>query len=1106
MESQSLWPPLENDGAIQDFVFEEQGILDPPEPVSVDDYIEKNLREAAHSGCTKLDKLRDILRRRRDVFAVNFEECSISDLSPIKPQLKPGATPCRSKPRRMSIEHLKWLRAHVQQMERRDMLKRTLNPVWGIPVFVVPKPGGKGLRMVADFRALNSRSLPSTLPMPLLEQLLHCTHNAKFYASLDNMKGFNLLGTTRSDLFTLVTPFGCYEMQVAPMGYLNSAAVYQDRIVHEVLYDLHEKIVVNWIDDALVFGSTEDEFLDNLDLILSRYAERNVKLNIAKCKLFATKIMWCGRELADGKYAFDPKLYDKVLEMPEPQMASELADFLYSITWLESTLVNAQKPKAVLQEFLQHIYTSKKLKSRKKRLLVGIHLADCGWSTRESVAYAALKQCLYDAIRLAVPNPNKQLCLFTDASSTGCSILVTQTDKVELNKPLLEQKHEIVFITTHRWTDAEYKWHVSSQEAFPIIFAFQRLDFLFAGRKVNIFMDHKNLQYIFRPDEATAKTTLMRLQRWALLIQNNPYRIQHIAGVENIAADLFSRWGLSQRRLARAFVSTRGSRRRRQKKPDAEVTVRGSVQGRSDPDAVKLFHFINSRVSPLWDMYGTKLELPTRRAIMKSQHETSQDVPKEAEKRTSADGLTLYYVNDRIWLPQEMLVRVVTTAHSAYGHPGVNALYAILREEFWSPNMRKCISEFNQRCLNCLSEHMPKTFRRRWGQQIHGTKRNEVLHLDFLYMRHHDYLLVIRDDVSGKTELFYTERADAYTAVDAILWWRARYGLRRDTVIVTDGGSHFANSMVAELLERLQVRHHITVAYSPWSNGKAERVNREILRLFRTMLSELGIDMQRWTSIIHEVQYKLNNTPRERLQGRSSDDFFLVGAGDKPLDILIPKVDPVNPSSRSDYEMTQLDFDDPKYTVYCNELQEQLAQMHDEVIGFQDFLRKAVKSRRKDRVGVQDIQYAIGDYVLVSRSETKKEKLQLTWIGPFQVMDVDSPWVYKVRNIANGSEKMVHACRLRFYEDKYLEEDTELVEQFLRDSRGFEVHALVAHRYNAETLRYQMKVRWWGLEATGDTWVDVYDLMEEVPDEVRKYVHDADATDPVVQAIMTSLD
>ena len=50
-------------------------------------------------------------------------------------------------------------------------------------------------------------------------------------------------------------------MMVAPMGYLNSAAVYQDKIVHEVLKDIHGKTCVNWIDDNLVFGATEDEYL-----------------------------------------------------------------------------------------------------------------------------------------------------------------------------------------------------------------------------------------------------------------------------------------------------------------------------------------------------------------------------------------------------------------------------------------------------------------------------------------------------------------------------------------------------------------------------------------------------------------------------------------------------------------------------------------------------------------------------------------------------------------------------------------------------------------------------------------------------------------------------
>lgn len=102
------------------------------------------------------------------------------------------------------------------------------------------------------------------------------------------------------------------------------------------------------------------------------------------------------------------------------------------------------------------------------KFLVGVHIADCKWTEKEREAFKALKQCLYNAIRLAVPQKEKQLCLFTDASSTGCSIVVTQTDPTELDKPLLEQKHEIVFITTHRWTDTELNWHVSSQEVYPI--------------------------------------------------------------------------------------------------------------------------------------------------------------------------------------------------------------------------------------------------------------------------------------------------------------------------------------------------------------------------------------------------------------------------------------------------------------------------------------------------------------------------------------------------------------------------------------------------------------------------------------------------------------
>lgn len=248
--------PLENTGAQHDFEFEKRELEEPEEIEDFEFYLQKALQEAHDAGCTDVPRLERIVRKYEKVFAVNFEECSISKLTPMEPKLKPGVKPTFAKLRRMSPEQLTWLRSHVNKMVRLGMLKETKNPTWGVPLFVVQKPHVKGWRMDAHFRAVNSRSLPTTLPFPLLEQLIGHTEGAKVYGSFDNMKGFDLLSVTRSDIFTLVTPFGCYEMTVAPMGYLNSPATYQDRIVNEFLKGLHRQTCVNWIDDLLVYART----------------------------------------------------------------------------------------------------------------------------------------------------------------------------------------------------------------------------------------------------------------------------------------------------------------------------------------------------------------------------------------------------------------------------------------------------------------------------------------------------------------------------------------------------------------------------------------------------------------------------------------------------------------------------------------------------------------------------------------------------------------------------------------------------------------------------------------------------------------------------------
>ena len=148
------------------------------------------------------------------------------------------------------------------------------------------------------------------------------------------------------------------------MGYLNSPATYQDRIVNEVLRGLHRKTCVNWIDDLLVFVGNDDEYLSRLEQIFARYEEYNVKLAIKKCTFYARKIKWCGREFENGRYSYDPDLYDKVLSMPEPTLATGPASFHHTVTWLGNSLnpTDVVGPKAVLQRlfgrYLQNSITA----------------------------------------------------------------------------------------------------------------------------------------------------------------------------------------------------------------------------------------------------------------------------------------------------------------------------------------------------------------------------------------------------------------------------------------------------------------------------------------------------------------------------------------------------------------------------------------------------------------------------------------------------------------------------------------------------------------------------------------------------------------------------
>ena len=88
------------------------------------------------------------------------------------------------------------------------------------------------------------------------------------------------------------------------------------------------KHVTCYIDDVSIRGETDEEHLSNLEEVLRRFREHNVRLTKEKCKFMRDSVEYLGHQIdAQGIHATDSKVA-AVTQAPEPTNVQELRDFL----------------------------------------------------------------------------------------------------------------------------------------------------------------------------------------------------------------------------------------------------------------------------------------------------------------------------------------------------------------------------------------------------------------------------------------------------------------------------------------------------------------------------------------------------------------------------------------------------------------------------------------------------------------------------------------------------------------------------------------------------------------------------------------------------------
>lgn len=60
---------------------------------------------------------------------------------------------------------------------------------------------------------------------------------------------------------------------------------------------------------------------------------------------------------------------------------------------------------------------------------------------------------------------------------------------------------------------------------------------------------------------------------------------------------------------------------------------------------------------------------------------------------------------------------------------------------------------------------------------------------------------------------------------------------------MSDGPTHFKNQTLRLVAKRLEVPHHFTLPYCPWSDGAIKCTRKELVKVLRSVVSKLQLQI-----------------------------------------------------------------------------------------------------------------------------------------------------------------------------------------------------------------------------------------------------------------------
>lgn len=873
---------------------------------------------------------------------------------------------------------------------------------WSSNVVLVKKKDGSK-RFCVDYRRLNHLTIKDSYPIPRIDDSLDALGGAKCFSTLDLASGYWQveLDEEAKKKSAFVVRGGLYSWKVMPFGLCNAPSTFE-RLMEQVLSELHWEVLLVYLDDVIVFAKTIDEELTRLGMVFQRLRKAGLKLKAKKCHLFRESVLYLGHVVSREGVSTDPEKIRAVKEWPTPTSVKDVQSFLGLASYYRRFIEGFANIARPLHQLTEKAHTFV-------------------WTEECEDAFQELKKRLYQSPILAYPDPEQDYILDTDASNEGIGAVLSQ---------VVDGKERVISYASRALNKAEKNYCVTRKELLAVVEFLKKFRQYLYGQKTTVRTDHGALRWLLN-----FKDPQGQMARWLQVIAEYDIEIIHRAGRSHANADSLSRRPCPQ------------CKRDVEESAGFEVQA-GPGNGRAEVNAVTLAPSITnahlnqeqtedssikwilngkqqSKDRPEWSSMASKSSVEKSYWRMWDQLAVKQGVLHRKWECDQGQKITWHVV-----LPTKLRSEVVKELHGgkSSGHLGMNKTIAKVRMRFYWYGMDADIRSVVRQCNVCASKKSPAKKRRAPLQQDTVGMPMERVAMDVVgplpeTERGNKYILVVGDYFSKWMEAYPIPDQTAVTVADKFVnEFVCRFGVPE--VLHTDQGRNFESRVFKEMCGILGIHKTRTTPYNPKSDGLIERFNGTLLNMI-SMMIEPHKRQRDWDEKLAIAVFAYRSAPQDST--RETPNMLMLGREvHLPIDLTTEALeDPEEHDIETDYAYT---------------LRQRMREAHERA---RKNCTESARRQKKDydsKAGGSPL--AVSDFVwLYNKAKTKglSPKLQRRWEGPYLLIRQLSDVTCRIQAKRNGKMKVVHVDRLKPYKGEPLQSWLEASES--RDAHGNEQDA-----------------------------------------------------------------